>query len=128
MQEEQKLFPLTHLRPLPLSSVDYCLSVTESLTKRAQRIIPDIGSSKGIRSSVVIEKNGGELYKNKIEITAGIPDHMSPGFRLGVLSQPLEALTKRPRLLISYLIGIDKWALGLMEIRSVAILIESSSW
>jgi hypothetical protein len=72
---------------------------------------------------------GAELYKNKIEITAGIPDHMTPGFRLGVLSHPpLEALTKRPRLLLSYLIGIDKWALGLKEIRSVAILIESLSW
>ena len=46
---------------------------------------------------------------------------------MGVLSQALEALTKRPRLLRSYLIGIDKtvhMGLGLEEIGSVAILID----
>jgi len=75
---------------------------------------------------------GAEVYKDKIEITASIPNHMCPvDLDWESCRKPLEALTKRPRLLRSYLIGIDKtvhMGLGLEEIRSVAILTESLSW
>ena len=90
--------------------------------------IPEAASSQGLRSAVIMEKSGAEVYRDKIEITSGIPDSLSPeDFDLESCRKSLEALTSRPRLMISYFIGIDKtvhMGLGPKEIRNVAISID----
>jgi predicted AlkP superfamily pyrophosphatase or phosphodiesterase len=86
--------------------------------------IPDIASSQGICSAVVMEKNGAEVYSDKIEIIGAISDALPPAdFDREAARLSIDALTKGPRLLVTYFIGIDKtvhMGLGLEEIKNVA--------
>lgn len=99
-----------------------------SAKKSGMPSIPDVASSWGLRSAVVMEKEGAEVYRDKIEFTAGIPDSLSPeDFDRESCRQSLEALSMKPRLLVSYFIGMDKtvhMGLGLRDIRSVATSID----
>jgi hypothetical protein len=92
--------------------------------------IPEMASSSGLRSAVIMEKNGADVYRDKIEIIGGIPDTLNPAdFDLEACRRSLDALAMEPRLLVSYFIGIDKtvhMGLGLEEIRRVAISISRS--
>ncbi|VVB64096.1 Type I phosphodiesterase / nucleotide pyrophosphatase [uncultured archaeon] len=100
----------------------------ESAGKSSMTSIPEAASSQGLRSAVIMEKCGAEVYKDKIEITSGIPDCLSPeDFDQESCRKSLEALASRPRLMISYFIGIDKtvhMGLGPKEIRNAAISID----
>lgn len=90
--------------------------------------IPEIASASGITSAVIMEKNGAEVYRGLIEIVRGIPDSLDPkDFDRQACCHALEALSKKPRLLVSYFIGIDKashMGLGPKEIREAAIEID----
>jgi hypothetical protein len=90
--------------------------------------IPEAASSQGLRSAVIMEKSGAEVYRDKIEIAFGIPDSLSPeDFDQESCCKSIEALASSPRLLVSYFIGIDKtvhMGLGPKEIRNIAISID----
>jgi predicted AlkP superfamily pyrophosphatase or phosphodiesterase len=90
--------------------------------------LPEIASSCGLKTAVVMEKNGAEVYEGLIEIVRGIPDTLRPeDFDRESCRMALEALRQRPRLLVSYFIGIDKtvhMGLGPDEIRETAIIID----
>jgi hypothetical protein len=100
----------------------------KSAKKSGMPSIPDVASSQGLRSAVVMETEGAEVYRDKIEITAGISDRLSPeDFDHESCRRSLEALAMKPRLLVTYFIGIDKtvhMGLGLRDIRRVAISID----
>lgn len=100
----------------------------KSAKKSSMPSIPEVASSQGLRSAVIMEMSGAEIYRNKIEIVSGIPDCLSPeDFDRESCRRSLEALARRPRLLISYFIGIDKavhMGLGPKEIRNIAISID----
>jgi hypothetical protein len=91
--------------------------------------LPEIASSHGLRSAVVMEKNGAEVYNGLIEIVSGISDRMEPReFDRVSCRLSLDALSKSPRLLVSYFIGIDKavhMGKGPDEIREIAISIDT---
>jgi hypothetical protein len=71
--------------------------------------IPEIASASGLRTAVVMEQNGADVYRDLIEIVAGIPDDLCPeDFDREACRMTLEALASSPRLLVSYFIGIDK--------------------
>jgi hypothetical protein len=100
----------------------------ESVGKSNMTSIPEAASSQGLRSAVIMEKCGAEVYRDKIEITSGIPDCLSPeDFDRESCHKSLEALASRQRLMVSYFIGIDKTVhlgLGPKEIRNAAISID----
>lgn len=73
--------------------------------------LPEIASTAGMKSAVIMEKQGAEVYTGLIEVVSGVPDHLSPGeFDDQICKKSLEALALEPRLLVSYFIGIDKAA------------------
>jgi predicted AlkP superfamily pyrophosphatase or phosphodiesterase len=90
--------------------------------------LPEIASSCGLKTAVVMEKNGAEVYEGLIEIVRGIPDTLRPeDFDRESCRMTLEALRQRPRLLVSYFIGIDKtvhMGLGPVAIREAAVIID----
>jgi predicted AlkP superfamily pyrophosphatase or phosphodiesterase len=90
--------------------------------------LPEIASSCGLKTAVIMEKNGAEVYDGLIEIVRGIPDTLHPGdFDRESCGMTLGALHQRPRLLVSYFIGIDKtvhMGLGPDEIRDAAMIID----
>ncbi len=90
--------------------------------------LPEIASSSGLRSAVIMETSGAEVYEGLIEITRGIPDSLSPEkFDRSACRMTLDALSHDPSLLVSYFIGIDKtvhMGLGPREIRNAAIFID----
>jgi predicted AlkP superfamily pyrophosphatase or phosphodiesterase len=90
--------------------------------------IPEIASSMGERSAVIMERNGAEVYDGLIEIIGAVSDRLSPEkFDDEIRRLSLEALSREPRLLVSYFLGIDKtihMGLGPEEIRDAAILID----
>lgn len=90
--------------------------------------IPEIASARGLKAAVIMEKNGAEVYSGLIEIVRGVPDDLAPeDFDRQICCHALEALSEKPRLLVSYFIGIDKAThMGLepAEIRSAAVLID----
>jgi predicted AlkP superfamily pyrophosphatase or phosphodiesterase len=90
--------------------------------------LPEIASFSGLKTAVIMEKNGAEVYEGLIEIVRGIPDTMSPGeFDQEACRMTLEALSQRPRLLVSYFIGIDKtvhMGMGPEEIKEAATIID----
>lgn len=90
--------------------------------------LPEIASSSGLKTAVIMEKNGAEVYEGLIEIVGGIPDTLSPReFDQESCRMTLDALSQRPRLLVSYFIGIDKtvhMGQGPMEIREAAATID----
>lgn len=91
--------------------------------------LPEIASARGLKSAVIMEKNGAEVYEGLIEIVKGIPDSLSPqDFDEAACRSCVEALSQRPRLLVSYFIGIDKtvhMGKGPREIREAAIQIDA---
>jgi predicted AlkP superfamily pyrophosphatase or phosphodiesterase len=90
--------------------------------------IPEIASASGLKAAVIMEKNGAEVYSGLIEIVRGVPDDLAPEeFDRWVCCHALLALSEKPRLLVSYFIGIDKAAhmgLGPAGIRNAAVLID----
>lgn len=90
--------------------------------------IPEIASSCGLPSAVIMEKNGAEVYLGLIEIASGIPDTLlAEDFDREACRLTLQAQTRKPRLLVSYFIGIDKavhLGKGPREIREAALIID----
>jgi len=73
--------------------------------------IPEIASSRGLKSAVIMEQNGADVYRGLIEFTGGIPDTIPPEeFDCEACRMTLQALEQSPRLVVSYFIGIDKAA------------------
>jgi hypothetical protein len=90
--------------------------------------LPELASASGLRSAVIMEKNGAEVYEGLIEIVGGISDRIPPGeFDREACRMTVQSILQKPRLLVSYFIGIDKsvhqgqkWE----GIRNAAILID----
>jgi len=84
---------------------------TESAKSSPILSLPEIASSAGMRSAVVMEKGGAEVYEGLIEFVGAVPRTLSPiEFDQEICRLSLEALLSMPRLLVSYFIGIDKAA------------------
>ncbi len=90
--------------------------------------LPEISSAAGLKSAVIMEKSGAEVYEGLIEIIGGVSDRLSPrDFDGEILRLSLDAISERPRLLVSYYLGIDKTAhmgLGSKEIKDAAAFID----
>ena len=84
---------------------------TESAERSPILSIPEIAGSSGLKSAVVMEKGGAEIYEGLIEFIGAVPRTLSPpDFDREICRLSLEALSSSPRLLVSYFIGIDKAA------------------
>jgi hypothetical protein len=71
--------------------------------------LPEIASESGLKSAVVMEKNGAEVYQGLIDIVGAVSDALPyQDFDREICLMSQEALAQRPRLLVSYFIGIDK--------------------
>jgi len=71
--------------------------------------LPEIASANGLKSAVVMEKNGAEVYQGLIEIVGAVSDALPYlEFDRSICLHSQEALGQGPRLLVSYFIGIDK--------------------
>lgn len=90
--------------------------------------LPEIATEAGHRCAVIMEENGAEVYRGLIEIVGGIPDSISPqDFDRMACRMTHQALLERPRLLVTYFIGIDKrihLGQGREGIRDAAVLID----
>lgn len=90
--------------------------------------LPEIANAAGLKSAVIMETNGAEVYEGLIEIIHGISDRIPPEeFDQEACRMTVQFLQQRPRLLVSYFIGIDKnvhLGRGWPGIRSAAILID----
>ena len=90
--------------------------------------LPEMASAAGLKAAVVMEKNGAEVYQGLIEIVEGIPDSIPPeDFDREACRKTVHAILQRPRLLVSYFIGIDKSVhrgLDLEGIRKAALNID----
>lgn len=91
--------------------------------------LPEIASASGLRSAVIMERNGAEVYDGLIEIIGGVSDSLSPReFDGEILRLSLGAISKRPRLMVSYYLGIDRTVhlgLGPKEIKDAAMFIDA---
>ncbi|MGB3920297.1 alkaline phosphatase family protein [Methanothrix sp.] len=71
--------------------------------------LPEIASAAGLKSAVIMESNGAEVYEGLIEIIHGISDRIPPEeFDQKACQMTVQSLRENPRLLVSYFIGIDK--------------------
>ncbi len=71
--------------------------------------LPKIAAASGYKCAVVMEQNGADVYQGLVEIVCGIPDSIPPqDFDREACHMTCQALLERPRLLVSYFIGIDK--------------------
>ncbi len=90
--------------------------------------LPEIASASGLKSAVIMEQSGAEVYKGLIEITGGISDRIPPvDFDREACRLTLLALSQSPRLLVTYFIGIDKAVHnggGAKEIMEAALVID----
>ena len=90
--------------------------------------LPEIATEAGLRCAVIMEENGAEVYRGLIEIVGGIPDSIPPqDFDQEACRMTCQALLERPRLLVTYFIGIDKCVhlgRGREGIREAAVLID----
>jgi predicted AlkP superfamily pyrophosphatase or phosphodiesterase len=90
--------------------------------------LPEMASACGLKAAVVMEMNGAAVYQGLIEIVEGIPDSIPPeDFDREACRKTVQAILQRPRLLVSYFIGIDKSVhrgLGLEGIRKAALNID----
>jgi hypothetical protein len=88
-----------------------------------------MANASGLKAAVIMEENGAEVYQGLIEITCGIPDNIPPqDFDREASRSTIEALSKSPRLLVTYFIGIDKsvhLGHGTVGIREAALDIDS---
>lgn len=84
---------------------------TESAKRSPILSLPEIASSAGLRSAVVMEKGGAEVYEGLIEYIGAVPRTISPQeFDRQICRLSVEALSTKPRLLVTYFIGLDKAA------------------
>lgn len=82
---------------------------TKGAKRSTIRSIPEIASHNGLKSAVIMEKGGFEVYEGRIEIARGVPDTLdSFDFDREICRHSLGALSHEPRLLVTYFIGIDK--------------------
>ena len=90
--------------------------------------LPEIASLSGQSCAVIMEQNGAEVYEGLIEMAYGISDRIPPhDFDQEACRMTCLALLKRPRLLVSYFIGIDKsvhLGQGPEGIKDAALLID----
>ncbi|MDD4653704.1 MAG: alkaline phosphatase family protein [Methanothrix sp.] len=90
--------------------------------------LPEIASQAGRSCAVIMEQNGADVYQGLIEMAYGISDRVPPqDFDQEACRMTCLALRKRPRLLVSYFIGIDKsvhLGLGREGIMDAALLID----
>jgi 2,3-bisphosphoglycerate-independent phosphoglycerate mutase len=90
--------------------------------------LPEIATEAGQRCAVIMEENGAGVYRGLIEIVGGIPDSIPPqDFDREACRMTCQALLERPRLLVTYFIGIDKsvhLGRGKEGIRDAAVLID----
>jgi predicted AlkP superfamily pyrophosphatase or phosphodiesterase len=90
--------------------------------------IPEIASASGLKSAVIMEENGAQVYQGLIEIVGAVSDKLSAAqFDREICRMTLDALSRRPKLLVSYFIGIDKivhMGLGLKDILEAALFID----
>ncbi|MHB8118324.1 MAG: alkaline phosphatase family protein [Methanothrix sp.] len=90
--------------------------------------LPEIAAASGQSCAVIMEQNGADVYRGLIEIVHGIPDSIPPqDFDREACRMTCQALLERPRLLVSYFIGIDKsihLGRGREGIREAALLID----
>jgi len=90
--------------------------------------LPEMANASGLKAAVIMEMNGADVYQGLIEIVEGIPDSIPPEeFDREACRKTVQAILQRPRLLVSYFIGIDKsvhQGLGLEGIRNAAMLID----
>jgi hypothetical protein len=91
--------------------------------------LPEVASSRGLKSAVVMEKNGAEVYQGLIDVIGAVSDALpSQEFDRKICLISQEALAQGPRLLVSYFIGIDKAVhagQGLEGIKEAACCIDS---
>ncbi|MDD2836694.1 MAG: alkaline phosphatase family protein, partial [Methanothrix sp.] len=82
----------------------------------------------GQSCAVIMEQNGADVYEGLIDMVYGISDRIPPqDFDREACRMTCQALLKRPRLLVSYFIGIDKsvhLGLGREGIKKAALLID----
>jgi predicted AlkP superfamily pyrophosphatase or phosphodiesterase len=89
----------------------HMITDTKSAKSSPLLSIPEIASSSGKSSAVVMEKGGAEVYDGLIEFVGAVPRTLRPSeFDQEVCRLSVEALSARPRLLVSYFIGLDKAA------------------
>ena len=90
--------------------------------------LPEIAAASGQSCAVIMEQNGADVYQGLIEIVHGISDSIPPqDFDREACRMTCQALLERPRLLVSYFIGIDKsvhLGKGWEGIREAALLID----
>ncbi len=90
--------------------------------------LPEIASSSGLKSAVIMEKSGAEVYDGLIEIIGGVSDSLSSReFDSEICCLSLDAVSQKPRLLVSYYLGIDRTAhlgLGPKQIKDAAVFID----
>ena len=90
--------------------------------------LPEIAAASGHKCAVIMEQNGADVYRGIIKIVRGIPDSLPPqDFDKEACRMTCQALLERPRLLVSYFIGIDKnvhLGRGREGIREAALLID----
>jgi predicted AlkP superfamily pyrophosphatase or phosphodiesterase len=90
--------------------------------------LPEIAAASGLKCAVIMEQNGADVYQGLIEIVHSIPDSIPPqDFDREACRMTCQALLERPRLLVSYFIGIDKnihLGRGREGIREAALLID----
>lgn len=90
--------------------------------------LPEISSISGQSCAVIMEQNGAEVYEGLIDMVYGISDRIPPqDFDQEACRMTCLALRERPRLLVSYFIGIDKsvhLGQGLEGIKKAALLID----
>ncbi|MDQ1262320.1 MAG: Type phosphodiesterase / nucleotide pyrophosphatase [Euryarchaeota archaeon] len=92
--------------------------------------LPEIAAASGQSCAVIMEQNGAEVYQGLIKVVHGIPDSIPPqDFDREACAVTCQALREKPRLLVSYFIGIDKsvhLGLGRKGIKEAALLIDRS--
>ncbi|MCQ8903914.1 MAG: alkaline phosphatase family protein [Methanothrix sp.] len=84
---------------------------TESAKRSPILSLPEIASSSGLRSAVIMEKGGAEVYDGLIEYIGAVPRTLPPEeFDQHICRLTVEALSTDPDLVVSYFIGLDKAA------------------
>lgn len=90
--------------------------------------LPEIAAMSGQSCAVIMEQNGAEVYQGLIETVHGISDRIPPqDFDREACRLTCLALQEKPRLLVSYFIGIDKSVhMGLARegIKNAALIID----
>ncbi|MDD2755267.1 MAG: alkaline phosphatase family protein [Methanothrix sp.] len=90
--------------------------------------LPEIAAISGQSCAVIMEQNGADVYQGLVEMVHGISDRIPPqDFDREACRMTCLALQERPRLLVSYFIGIDKsvhLGQGKEGIKKAALLID----